>query len=52
MERDENYVPHTRAKYKLPDQKLATKIDYSEAFEESPIATVYRLFIQQFLCVT
>lgn len=51
MERDENYVPHTRTKYKLPDQKLATKLDYSEIFEETPITTVYRLLIQQFLCV-
>lgn len=51
MERDENYVPYTRTAYNLPDTKPATKIDYGEAFEETPIATTYRLFIQQFLCV-
>ncbi|KXN84107.1 Delta(12) fatty acid desaturase, partial [Leucoagaricus sp. SymC.cos] len=39
MERDENYVPYTRSSYKLPDKKTATKIDYSEAFEETPLAT-------------
>jgi len=48
MERDENYVPYTRTAHNLPDQKSARKIDYSEAFEETPITTVYRLFIQQF----
>lgn len=51
MERDENYVPHTRKAYHLPDGKSATKMDYMEAFEETPITTVYRLFIQQFLYV-
>jgi hypothetical protein len=51
MERDENYVPYTRSSFNLPDKKVATKIDYSEAFEETPIVTVYHLFIQQFLCV-
>ncbi|KAF7761477.1 hypothetical protein Agabi119p4_9469 [Agaricus bisporus var. burnettii] len=48
IERDENYVPYTRTAYNLPDQKSATKIDYSEVFEETPIMTIYRLFIQQF----
>jgi omega-6 fatty acid desaturase (delta-12 desaturase) len=52
MERDENYIPNTRSQYKLPGKKLATKIDYSEAFEETPVVTVYRLFVQQFLCVS
>lgn len=48
MERDENYVPYTRSKYNLPDEQTVKKFDYSEAFEETPLATVYRLFIQQF----
>ncbi|KAF9444644.1 hypothetical protein P691DRAFT_326692 [Macrolepiota fuliginosa MF-IS2] len=48
MERDENYVPYTRTAYNIPDKKLATKIDYAEAFEETPITSVYRLFVQQF----
>lgn len=51
MERDENYIPHTRSSFNLPKKKLAKKVDYSEAFEETPLATVYRLLIQQFLCV-
>ena len=48
MERDENYVPYTRSSYKLPDEKIATKADYDEIFEEeTPIYTLYRMFIMQ-----
>lgn len=47
MERDENYVPYTRSSYKLPDEKTATKQDYDEIFEETPIYTLYRMFIMQ-----
>ncbi len=52
MERDENYVPYTRTAYNLPDKKSAKRMDYSEAFEETPITTVCRLLIQQFLYVS
>lgn len=51
MERDENYVPYTRSSYKLPDEKTATKQDYDEIFEETPIYTLYRMFIMQGLWV-
>ena len=51
MERDENYVPYTRSKYNLPKKQTAMKADYREVFEETPLATVYRLFIQQSLYV-
>lgn len=47
MERDENYVPYTRSKYNLPKKQTAMKADYREVFEETPLVTVYRLFIQQ-----
>ncbi len=52
MERDQNYVPYTRNKYKLPDEKVATKADYSEVFEETPLYTIIHIFVMQFLCVS
>lgn len=47
MERDENYVPYTRGQYKLPDAQSAKQADYEEILEETPIYTLYRLFIMQ-----
>jgi omega-6 fatty acid desaturase (delta-12 desaturase) len=47
VERDENYVPYTRSKFALPEEKKATRADYSEIFEETPIYTLFRLFIMQ-----
>lgn len=47
MERDENYVPYTRSKFGLPEEKKATKVDYTEIFEETPIYTFFRLFVMQ-----
>ncbi|KAF8955033.1 hypothetical protein BDZ97DRAFT_1907949 [Flammula alnicola] len=47
MERDENYVPYTRSQFKLPDEKTATKADYAEIFEETPLYSLYRMFIMQ-----
>ena len=47
MERDENYVPYTRSKFGLPEEKKATKADYAEVFEETPIYTFFRMFIMQ-----
>ena len=49
MERDENYVPYTRSTYSLPAQGEATAVDYTEAFEETPIYTLFRMFIMQAL---
>jgi len=51
MENEENYVPYTRKKYNLPDEKTATKVDYSEIFEETPLFAVWRMFIMQILSV-
>ncbi|KAG6917775.1 hypothetical protein DXG01_001180 [Tephrocybe rancida] len=47
MERDENYVPYTRSEYNLPEEKKATKFDYAEVFEETPIFTLFRMFVMQ-----
>ncbi|RXW15580.1 hypothetical protein EST38_g10275 [Candolleomyces aberdarensis] len=47
MERDENYVPYTRSTYNLPAEGKATPVDYTEAFEETPIYTLFRIFIMQ-----
>ena len=47
IERDENYVPYTRSKFGLPQEKKATKADYTEIFGETPIYTFFRLFIMQ-----
>ncbi|GLB39262.1 putative fatty acid desaturase [Lyophyllum shimeji] len=47
MERDENYVPYTRSEYGLPDEKKATKFDYAEVFEETPLYTLVRMLIMQ-----
>jgi len=47
MERDENYVPYTRSRFGLPEEKNATHADYSEIFEETPIYTLFRMFVMQ-----
>ncbi|KAG6821135.1 hypothetical protein H0H93_006474 [Arthromyces matolae] len=47
MERDENYVPYLRSEYSLPEEKKATKFDYAEVFEETPIWTFARMLIMQ-----
>jgi omega-6 fatty acid desaturase (delta-12 desaturase) len=51
MENEENYVPYTRSKFQLPDEKVATKVDYSEVFNETPIYTLCRIFVMQALSV-
>ncbi|TFK67567.1 hypothetical protein BDN72DRAFT_879552 [Pluteus cervinus] len=47
MERDENYVPYLRSDFNLPPQNQATRLDYTEVFEETPIYTLVRMFIMQ-----
>ncbi|KAF9467195.1 fatty acid conjugase [Collybia nuda] len=49
MERDENYVPRTRADYKLPPASSALAADYHEIFEETPIYTLVRMLFMQAL---
>ena len=47
MERDENSVPYTRSKFKLPEEKKATRADYAEIFEETRFTLFFRIFIMQ-----
>ena len=42
MKRDENYVPYIRRKLGLLEEKKATKADYAEIFEETPIYIFFR----------
>lgn len=49
MERDENYVPKTRKELNMaPAETMKTK-DYAEIFEETPIYTLARMVIMQFI---
>ena len=49
LERDETYVPPTRKDFKLPDGKIAVKMDYTEVLEETPAFTLFKMFVRQFL---
>lgn len=49
LERDETYMPLTRKDFKLPDAKVAVRMDYAEVLEETPAFTLFKLFIRQFL---
>ena len=49
MERDENYVPYTRAKFNLPPESKATSLDYAKVFEETPLFTLFGMMIMQAL---
>ena len=51
VERDENYVPHPRSHYRLPEPERATRADYAEIFEETPVMTLFRMFVMQALYV-
>lgn len=44
-------MPYTRSKYGLPRETQSTKVDYSEVFDETPIWTLFRMFIMQALYV-
>ncbi|KAE9403513.1 hypothetical protein BT96DRAFT_936357 [Gymnopus androsaceus JB14] len=48
VERDETYMPFTRKDFKLPDGKVAVKMDYTEILEETPAFTLFKLFVRQF----
>ncbi|KAF9078312.1 fatty acid desaturase-domain-containing protein [Rhodocollybia butyracea] len=48
VERDETYMPFTRRDFKLPDGKVAVKMDYTEILEETPAFTLFKLFVRQF----
>ncbi|KAK7449308.1 hypothetical protein VKT23_013451 [Stygiomarasmius scandens] len=49
MERDETYMPPTRKDFKLPDGRVAVRMDYREILEETPAFTLFKLFVRQFL---
>ncbi|KDQ54117.1 hypothetical protein JAAARDRAFT_182511 [Jaapia argillacea MUCL 33604] len=49
LERDETYIPPTRADFKLPDGKIAVKMDYKDVLEETPGFTLFKLVMRQFL---
>ena len=49
MEREENYVPRTRADYALPPATKARAIDYHDVFEETPVYTLGRMLLMQLL---
>lgn len=48
IERDETYIPPTRKDFKLPDGKIATRMDYAQVLEETPAFTLFKLFVRQF----
>ncbi|TFK31519.1 fatty acid desaturase-domain-containing protein [Crucibulum laeve] len=49
IERDETYIPPTRKDFKLPDGKVAVRMDYAEVLEETPAFTLFKLAVRQFL---
>lgn len=51
LARDETYHPFTRTDLKLPDAESATPMDYKELIEETPLFTLFKMVIRQFLYV-
>ncbi|KAL0946314.1 hypothetical protein HGRIS_012555 [Hohenbuehelia grisea] len=49
LERDETYIPPTRKDFKLPEGKVAVRMDYKEIIEETPGFTLFKLVMRQFL---
>ncbi|KAI0633978.1 fatty acid desaturase-domain-containing protein [Trametes polyzona] len=49
LARDETYHPFTRTDLKLPDAAHATPMDYKELIEETPLYTLFKMVIRQFL---
>ncbi|KAG5644851.1 hypothetical protein DXG03_007581 [Asterophora parasitica] len=49
IERDETYIPPMRKDFRLPDGKVAVRMDYAEVLEETPAFTLFKLFVRQFL---
>ncbi|EPQ51969.1 hypothetical protein GLOTRDRAFT_108012 [Gloeophyllum trabeum ATCC 11539] len=49
LERDETYIPPTRKDLKLPDGKVAVKMDYKDIIEETPAYTLFKLVVRQLL---
>lgn len=49
IERDENYVPYERSRFGLPPPERASRFDYMEVFDETPLCTLGRMVIMQIL---
>ncbi|PCH37562.1 hypothetical protein WOLCODRAFT_84085, partial [Wolfiporia cocos MD-104 SS10] len=49
LDRDETYHPMTREDYHLPPASIAKPMDYQELVEETPLFTIYKMIIRQFL---
>jgi hypothetical protein len=44
-------MPPTRKDLKLPDGRVAVRLDYVQALEDTPMYTLFKLFVRQFLYV-
>ncbi len=51
MARDETYHPPSREDFHLPEEHIARPMDYHELVEETPLYTLYKMLIRQFLWV-
>ena len=49
LERDENFVPYTRERMKLPPKEVAARSDYEEILGEAPLFILIRLVLMQTL---
>ncbi|EIM90378.1 uncharacterized protein STEHIDRAFT_93328 [Stereum hirsutum FP-91666 SS1] len=49
LERDETHIPFTRRDLVLPVERIAVRTDYKHIVEETPVYTLCRLIMRQFL---
>ncbi|KAI0726950.1 fatty acid desaturase-domain-containing protein [Fomitopsis betulina] len=49
LHRDETYHPQMREEYGLPSEEKATALDYREMVEETPLYTLRKMVLRQFL---
>ncbi|KAH9831761.1 fatty acid desaturase-domain-containing protein [Rhodofomes roseus] len=49
LHRDETYHPQTREEVGLPEEEKATALDYREMIEETPLYTLRKMVLRQFL---
>ncbi|CDO76127.1 hypothetical protein BN946_scf184876.g20 [Trametes cinnabarina] len=49
LARDETYHPLTRKDLKLPEATRATPMDYKQMIEETPLYTLFKMVVRQFL---
>lgn len=48
MDMDEAFIPYTRSDLNLPPKQESTREIYKEAIEDSPLMSLWRLFIMNF----